>query len=124
MLRIRDVYPGFNFFPSRIRIRNTAQRYVFNGRSGVPLYRCSLCRRGRTEWTKGWKILSTGCLTGELRSLLKIKCLSVRLFLRYALFCRCFEHGQYRQALGIAIETKRIDVFERAVTGELTDVQV
>ena len=39
-------------------------------------------------------------------------------------FSRCFEHGQYRQALGIAIETKRIDVFERAVTGELTDVQV
>jgi hypothetical protein len=46
------------------------------------------------------------------------------LYLRDALFCRCFEHGQYRQALGIAIETKRIDVFERAVTGELTDVQV
>lgn len=40
------------------------------------------------------------------------------------MFDRCFEHGQYRQALGIAIETKRIDVFERAVTGELTDVQV
>lgn len=40
------------------------------------------------------------------------------------MFDRCFEHGQYRQALGIAIETKRIDVFERAVTGDLTDVQV
>ncbi len=48
----------------------------------------------------------------------------LRLSLRDAMFCRCFEHGQYRQALGIAIETKRIDVFERAVTGELTDVQV
>ncbi len=47
-----------------------------------------------------------------------------RMYLRGAFFCRCFEHGQYRQALGIAIETKRIDVFERAVTGELTDVQV
>ncbi len=47
-----------------------------------------------------------------------------RRYLRDAIFCRCFEHGQYRQALGIAIETKRIDVFERAVTGELTDVQV
>jgi hypothetical protein len=44
--------------------------------------------------------------------------------LKNLLIFRCFEHGQYRQALGIAIETKRIDVFERAVTGDLTDVQV
>ena len=25
----------------------------------------------------------------------------------------CMDHGQYRQALGIAIETKRLDVFEK-----------
>lgn len=29
---------------------------------------------------------------------------------------RCMDHGQFRQALGIAIETKRLDVFERAIT--------
>jgi 26S proteasome regulatory subunit N2 len=40
------------------------------------------------------------------------------------MFDRCFEHGQYRQALGIAIETKRMDIFEKAVTGKLTDEQV
>ncbi|XP_023322822.1 26S proteasome non-ATPase regulatory subunit 1 [Eurytemora carolleeae] len=40
------------------------------------------------------------------------------------MFDRCFEHGQYRQALGIAIETKRMDIFERAVTGKLSDEQV
>jgi len=37
------------------------------------------------------------------------------------MFDRCFQHGQYRQALGIAIETKRLDVFERAVAGDLPD---
>jgi len=40
------------------------------------------------------------------------------------MFDRCFEHGQYRQALGIAIETKRQDIFERVVTGDLTDAQI
>jgi len=40
------------------------------------------------------------------------------------MFDRCFEHAQYRQALGIAIETKRIDIFQRAVTGDLTDAQI
>jgi len=40
------------------------------------------------------------------------------------MFDRCFEHGQYRQALGIAIETRRLDVFERAVAGDLPDSQV
>jgi len=40
------------------------------------------------------------------------------------MFDRCFKHGQYRQALGIAIETKRLDVFERAVTEGLPDDQV
>jgi len=37
---------------------------------------------------------------------------------------KCFLHGQYRQALGIAIETRRLDVFERAVTEKLPDEQV
>ena len=31
------------------------------------------------------------------------------------MFDRCFQHGQYRQALGIAIETRRLDIFERAI---------
>ena len=36
------------------------------------------------------------------------------------MFERCFEHGQFRQALGIAIETRRLDIFKRAI--ESTDV--
>lgn len=31
------------------------------------------------------------------------------------MFDRCFEHGQYRQAIGIALETRRMDVFEKAI---------
>ena len=41
------------------------------------------------------------------------------------MFGRCFSHGQYRQALGIAIETRRLDVFKRAVaSGDQTDGQI
>ena len=40
------------------------------------------------------------------------------------MFDRCFQHGQYRQALGIAIETRRLDVFERAVSGDQSDREV
>ena len=40
------------------------------------------------------------------------------------MFDRCFQHGQYRQALGIAIETRRLDVFEKAVSGEQSDREV
>ena len=36
------------------------------------------------------------------------------------MFERCFEHGQFRQALGIAIETRRLDIFKRAI--ESTDI--
>lgn len=32
------------------------------------------------------------------------------------MFDRCFEHKQYKQALGIAIETRRLDIFEKAIT--------
>ena len=39
------------------------------------------------------------------------------------MFDRCFEHGQYRQALGIAIETRRLDIFERAISHDLPDSQ-
>ena len=28
---------------------------------------------------------------------------------------RCFRDGQYRQALGIALETRRMDVFQKAI---------
>ena len=28
---------------------------------------------------------------------------------------RCFQDGQYRQALGIALETRRMDVFQKAI---------
>ncbi|CAH8821235.1 unnamed protein product [Trichobilharzia szidati] len=31
------------------------------------------------------------------------------------MFDRCFEHKQYKQALGIAIETRRLDIFEKAI---------
>jgi len=40
------------------------------------------------------------------------------------MFDRCFQHGQHRQALGIAIETRRLDVFERAVSGDRPDAEV
>jgi len=40
------------------------------------------------------------------------------------MLARCFQHGQYRHALGIAIETRRLDVFEKAVGGEQTDAEV
>jgi 26S proteasome regulatory subunit N2 len=40
------------------------------------------------------------------------------------MFDRCFQHGQHRQALGIAIETRRLDVFERAVSGDRPDSEV
>ena len=43
------------------------------------------------------------------------------------MFDRCFQHGQYRQAVGIAIETRRLDVFTDAISGrksgKLTDAQ-
>ena len=39
------------------------------------------------------------------------------------MFDRCFQHGQYRQALGIAIETRRLDIFERAILHDLPDAQ-
>jgi len=39
------------------------------------------------------------------------------------MFDRCFQHGQYRQALGIAIETRRLDIFERAISHDLPDSQ-
>lgn len=32
------------------------------------------------------------------------------------MFERCFTHGQYKQVLGLALETKRMDVFERSIT--------
>ena len=31
------------------------------------------------------------------------------------MFQRCFDDKQYKQAVGIAIETRRIDVFEKAI---------
>ena len=31
------------------------------------------------------------------------------------MFDRCFDHKQYRQALGIALETRRLDMFEKAI---------
>ena len=32
------------------------------------------------------------------------------------MFQRCFEDNQYKQAIGIALETRRMDIFERAIT--------
>lgn len=31
------------------------------------------------------------------------------------MFERCLEHGQFRQAIGIALETRRMDIFEKAI---------
>ena len=31
------------------------------------------------------------------------------------MFQRCLDDGQYKQAIGIAIETRRMDVFRRAI---------
>lgn len=31
------------------------------------------------------------------------------------MFQRCFDDKQYKQAVGIALETRRIDVFEKAI---------
>ncbi|CAG0919675.1 unnamed protein product [Notodromas monacha] len=31
------------------------------------------------------------------------------------MFQRCFDHGQFKQALGIALETRRMDVFEKSI---------
>lgn len=33
------------------------------------------------------------------------------------MFERCFSHRQYKQALGLALETRRMDIFERSITG-------
>ena len=31
------------------------------------------------------------------------------------MFTRCFEDGQFKQALGIAVETKRMDMFRKSI---------
>lgn len=31
------------------------------------------------------------------------------------MFQRCFQDGQYKQAVGIALETRRMDIFETAI---------
>ena len=33
---------------------------------------------------------------------------------------RCFEDGQFKQALGIALETRRMDVFEKAILSSVS----
>jgi 26S proteasome regulatory subunit N2 len=41
------------------------------------------------------------------------------------MFEHCLSHGQYRKALGIALETRRLDVFKRAVAfGDQTDTEI
>lgn len=32
------------------------------------------------------------------------------------MFQRCLDDGQYRQALGLALETRRMDIFEASIT--------
>lgn len=32
------------------------------------------------------------------------------------MFQRCLDDGQYRQAVGLALETRRMDIFEAAIT--------
>lgn len=31
------------------------------------------------------------------------------------MFQRCLEDGQYKQALGLALETRRMDIFEKSI---------
>lgn len=31
------------------------------------------------------------------------------------MFQRCLDDGQYRQALGLALETRRMDIFEKSI---------
>lgn len=40
------------------------------------------------------------------------------------MFQRCFDHGQYKQAMGIALETRRMDIFEKSIlqSGDLTNM--
>jgi len=40
------------------------------------------------------------------------------------MFERCIQHREYRQAIGIAIETKRMDIFEKAITCDKSEKQV
>lgn len=32
------------------------------------------------------------------------------------MFQRCLDDGQYRQAMGLALETRRMDIFESSIT--------
>lgn len=32
------------------------------------------------------------------------------------MFQRCLDDGQYRQAMGLALETRRMDIFEASIT--------
>ena len=37
------------------------------------------------------------------------------------MFKRCFDDGKYKQAAGIAFETRRIDVLKEAITRSVSD---
>ena len=39
------------------------------------------------------------------------------------MFERCFDEGRYQQAAGIALETRRIDLLERAILESVSDRQ-
>lgn len=36
------------------------------------------------------------------------------------MFQRCFEDGQFRQAVGIALETRRMDMFQKAIVAAVS----
>lgn len=38
------------------------------------------------------------------------------------MFQRCLEDGQYKQALGLALETRRMDIFERSILESVSNV--
>lgn len=38
------------------------------------------------------------------------------------MFQRCLEDGQYKQALGLALETRRMDIFERSILESVSHV--
>ena len=38
------------------------------------------------------------------------------------MFQRCLDDGQYRQALGLAVETRRMDIFEKAIKQSVSNI--
>lgn len=40
------------------------------------------------------------------------------------MFQRCLDDGQYRQALGLALETRRMDIFEASIMQSVNELNI